>query len=344
MLSDIKSDLESRLLNLTIKKIESIKGKHLSTTIPDIDVIFQDIEDSKKRYDQLVTDVKDYESPKYISQTSILIIDMILALVGILGYYLHKSKITWIAQFLLFVSIIFLLIIVGFEAAYMVVGIDFCQGVRQAMLSSFYPAKDQGIGKYISCPANDAKRALSIAMFQMKETFNILYDETKEFVGNRIVFNVTFTDTFTYSTRNNTHYKHLHYVIPRNWSNYTEEGEEVLPDEEGKKYAMNNVVNLIDYNHILGDLKSLVSCQSADNAINRLEEFYCVNNFDNVQNEIICYLVGIVGILILAVGLNKIILIIDRDAAKSLRGNKKYQRDDLDDDDEDEDDRKRKIN
>ena len=104
------------------------------------------------------------------------------------------------------------------------------------------------------------------------------------------------------------------------------------------EYALDVLVNLIDYNHILGDLKSVVSCQSAENAINRIESSYCVNNFDKVEMEIFAYLIAILGIFLLAVGLNKVILIINRDASKSLRGQKKYQKQDLDEDEENAED------
>ena len=209
------------------------------------------------------------------------------------------------------------------------------------MLSSMYKAKDKGIGTYISCPSSDAKRALNTAIFQMTETFNVIYSELSD------VINLRKSDFFEHSKRDNNYYKQLiDEIRDENWTitdNETDPQRD-LPEKD-RKYALTNLPHLIDYNHILGDLKSIASCQSAENAVNGIEASYCVDNFGNAAWSICFYMVGILGVILLAVGFNKLILIIDRNAKKSLRGNKKYQGDDLDEDEEEEvEDGSRAIN
>ncbi|MCQ2820142.1 MAG: hypothetical protein MJ252_22985 [archaeon] len=210
------------------------------------------------------------------------------------------------------------------------------------MLSSMYKAKDKGIGTYITCPSNDAKRALNTAIFQMTETFNVIYNELSE------VLNLRKADFFEHSKRDNNYYKQLiDEIKDENWTipeNDTEKPPDPQPEKD-RQYVLTDLPHLIDYNHILGDLKSIASCQSADNAVNGIEASYCVDNFGNAAWSICFYMVGIVGVILLAVGFNKLILIIDRNAKKSLRGNKKYQGDDLDEDEEEEvEDGSRQIN
>lgn len=195
------------------------------------------------------------------------------------------------------------------------------------MLSGMYKTKGKGIGNYITCPSSTAKRALNTAIFQMTESFNTIYQETYDIIISRK------PEFETYSKRDNNYYKELiDGIRDENWTKSVNDTESL----KDKVFVLDNLVNLIDYNHILGDLKSIASCQSAENAVNGIEASYCVDNFGRAVWSILCYLIGILGIVLLAVGFNKVILIIDRNAKKSLRGNKKYQGDDLDDEEEEE--------
>ncbi len=129
------------------------------------------------------------------------------------------------------------------EASYAVVGIDFCQNTRQIMLTQFYPAKDHGVGTYMTCPSNEAKKALNTAIFQITETFNYLYSDASEAI-------LPHDDEFgKYPKRNNSYYK---YLIDK----FKDDNWTILINENATlEYALDVLVNLIDYNHIVGDLK-----------------------------------------------------------------------------------------
>lgn len=261
----------------------------------------------------------DYEEPKFKAQTSLVVLDLVFVLLGILGYYVHKSWLTWICQLCLFISIPFFFIIIAMEATYMAVGIDFCQSTRIAMLSGSFSAKDQGIGEYITCPAVEIKRHINTGIFLMSQTYNILYSEAIE------LYRLYGSFDSTRPKRDNEYLKELYdYVL--NYNSSTDRNEtDPTANETQRNMTLADLKALVDYNHLLGDLKSLVSCQAAEYAINGIESSYCINNFGKVGSEIVAYLVGMLGIFILAVGLNKVILIIHRDASRVLRGNKKYQ-------------------
>ena len=87
----------------------------------------------------------------------------------------------------------------------MVVGIDFCQSTRQVMLSQYFKPKDQGIGKYITCPVPDIKRNLNTGIFQMTETFNYIYSDLVEILSESPYLS-KLTENLK---RNNTNYKEL---------------------------------------------------------------------------------------------------------------------------------------
>lgn len=198
------------------------------------------------------------------------------------------------------------------------------------MLSGMYKAKDKGIGTYITCPATNAKRALNTGIFRMTESFNSIYDDTAELLSLRKF------DFKEHSKRNNTYFKQLiEEIKTENWTVQNSSSDDPDPDAD-RQWVMDNLVYLVHYNHILGDLKSITSCQSADFTVNKIEYEFCQDTFRAEALSILFFMIAILAIGLTAVGFNKLILIIDRDARKSLRGNKKYQGDDLDEDEEEE--------
>ena len=272
------------------------------------------------RYKNLEVDLKSIENPKFIAQTVILSVDFVFALLGIIGFYIHNKYLVWISQLILFISIVPLFLLMALQADYLVAGIDFCKNTRTSMLSQIFPAKNFGIGKYITCPSTEAKQAISIAKYQIMCTFDNLYNEISNIGGGVL-------KKEEYGKRNNKYYKYMIHNLE--YGNWTEE----LTEEE-LQYSIKTYINLIDYNHILGDLQSIGSCQSAENAANRIEETYCIDNFKYVGIILILYIFGIFGVLLLACGLNKVIIIMNRVANKSLLNKNKFKNDDDDSDDD----------
>lgn len=104
---------------------ERVKNVRLTTEIDGINLIFEDMMDSSSRYDKLIKDVQDYEDPKFMYQTIILVVDLLAVIAGFLGYFFHKRWVTWAGHLILLISCIFYFMILAFEVTYIVVGIDF---------------------------------------------------------------------------------------------------------------------------------------------------------------------------------------------------------------------------
>ncbi|MCQ2820143.1 MAG: hypothetical protein MJ252_22990 [archaeon] len=125
-MNDVRVDLQLRLDNVSNQAMEiRTKGAEIYTDIQGIDVIYEDMKDSSARYDNLIKEVQDFEDPKFLYQTIVLVVDVLAIACGFLGYFFHKRWITWIGHLILLLSCVFFFMVLAFEAAYMVVGIDF---------------------------------------------------------------------------------------------------------------------------------------------------------------------------------------------------------------------------
>ena len=125
-MNEVRSDLELRLHNISVQPMEiRTKNAEIYKSIDGIEVIFTDMVDSSNRYDNLIKEVQDFENPKFMYQTIVLVVDLLAVAAGFLGYFFHKRWITWIGHLILLLSCVFYFMVLAFEAAYMVVGIDF---------------------------------------------------------------------------------------------------------------------------------------------------------------------------------------------------------------------------
>ena len=107
--------------------------------------------------------------------------------------------------------------------------------------------------------------------------------------------------------------------------------EEMKTNCTGNVKLTNGLNNMIDTNNILAGLLHMSACATADNSINYIEENFCHPLFHHMAYNILYYFIGVIGLIMLGVGLNKLITVMRRNAAHALRGNKKFN-DELEDD------------
>lgn len=76
-------------------------------------------------------------------------------------------------------------------------------------------------------------------------------------------------------------------------------------------------------------------CRTARNVINHSEEYYCAVNHKYMTQNIIWLFFAAIGYVILAIGLNKLIIVMKSYFARALRGKGEFNNDIIEEDDED---------
>merc|ERR1712032_1180171 len=73
-----------------------------------------------------------------------------------------------------------------------------------------------------------------------------------------------------------------------------------------EKRISEGFLSLVYFNDMLLGLESLGVCEYSKNCINYIEEKFCYENIQAQQDGFIYYTLGAIGVLLVAIGLNKI--------------------------------------
>ena len=311
---DSQGELLESEYNKMIANQEKINSAPYPTTdkgfvskISHIEEITAEKEHLKTKYENFTKDVHKLQSPKFSFEIAFYVLLYILTAAGVVGYWSRREWIPWIASFLILCFTIPILFVIGLEASYALLSIDFCQTIGNSINSGTIPADSKGLGTYFSCPLKEARRGINTAIYEFSTSFNYLADE----INKTLQANGTTLG-----------------IYKRNNSNF----EEMKTNCTDNVKVTNGLNNMIDTNNILAGLLHMSACATADNSINYIEENFCHPLFHHMAYNILYYFIGVIGLIMLGVGLNKLITVMRRNAAHALRGNKKFN-DELEDDD-----------
>ena len=277
-----------------------------TTKISYIDEITTEKNTLRDKYTSFASDVQKIQSPKYTFEICFLAIFILLSIVGIIGYWSRREWIPWAMSFLLLCFTVPVLYVIGLETTYAFLSIDFCQTIGNSITSGITPTDTKGLGTYFSCPSKETARSINTAIYELSTSFNVIADELNQTL-------VAKGDTLGNGKRNNTRFEELK-------ANYTDNAT-----------IISGLNNLVLTNNILAGLLYMSSCATADNTINYIEEQFCYPLVDYMQYNILFNFIGVIGLLVLGIGLNKLIMIMRKNATTALRGNKKLNNEDDDD-------------
>lgn len=157
-----------------------------------------------------------------------------------------------------------------------------CRDTKNIIDKDLEPKLGSGMGFFLTCPEKKIRKNIYSSKFGLSKSFDILYDEL-----NAKLLPVM-KDGLAHKKRNNTYFKSLQKHFSANKS--ISEGFE----------------SLAYFNDMLLGLESLGVCEYARNCINFIEEEYCYQNIQAQQDGFIYYTLGTIGVLLVAIGLNKI--------------------------------------
>lgn len=271
----------------------------IQTLISNIDQITDNHYLQKEKLSNFTSQIRDIQNHKFNYEISYMFFVYILGIMGIGSYFLRKIMVTWAIFFSLIVLSIPATIILGLNCTYVILSTDFCQNIGKAIIHHRAPIDSAALGVYISCPSIETMKYLRISMYEFSISFNNIYNDVNAQLKLK-------GDSLPEQKRDNRAF-------------------EVLME----KYKSDNVIStginsLILTNNILASILSQISCQTAYSSINYIEEHFCNGAIDYLFSATMIQIASIVGAVILAIGINKLIVVIDYKNSISLRGNKKY--------------------
>ena len=233
----------------------------------------------------------DKESSRYSYQIACIILIPVLTIISLICFRLKKSPIVLLTSIILFALIIPALVILGLNLAYFLLSIDICKDVNKYISSHSRPSMEKGIGVYLSCPSKNTQVMINTAKYELGNSFNTVIEQVNKTILSKQLDEVSGLGVFR---RNNTHFKYL--------------ADKVFVNETNVK---NGLYALYHTNDILQGLDALSLCQCADDSINYLEEQFCYGNISLQFSNLIYYFIGIFGLFLLSVGLNKLIVMLN---------------------------------
>jgi hypothetical protein len=285
-----------------------LQNESFTKQVHDINIITEDQTNITNRFTQFVTDIKTIHNPNFIFCICFVVALPFLVGGGIGSYWLHREWIPWLISLALFIVTIPLLIIVGKQSAYTFLTTDFCQTIGNSIKSGIIPSESNGLGTYMTCPSKDARRSMNTAIYELSSSFNAIADDINTTLHNN-------NKTLGVYKRDNEHFKTLKHELKDD--NYTT--------------IRSGLDCLITTNELLAELLYMSKCTPAEKNINYIEEAMCHQIFKHFGYFVLYYFIGVIGLIILGVGFNKLILVLRKLQKTSVRGNKQFK-DEFEDD------------
>lgn len=291
---------QATLLKSTVDNINStqqvLKTLAYPTNVSDytIEVYkFEQIHNETYEYAQKAQDFADEafkaESTRYSYEIACIILIPLLTIGVVVSYKFKKSYIVLIISLILFALIIPACVIMGLNTSYFLLSIDICKDINKYISSDVSAYAEKGLGVYVSCPSKTTQVRINTAKYELGYSFNKIINEV-----NTTIKNTYEDEDIGIYKRNNSHFK---YLADNNYVNDTN---------------VNKGLYSVYYtNNLLQSLSALSKCQAANNVINFSEEKFCYTNITMQFNNLIYYFIGIVGLLILSVGSNKLIVLLN---------------------------------
>jgi hypothetical protein len=229
------------------------------------------------------------ESSRYSYELACIVLIPLLTIGVIVSYKFKKAYIVLAISLILFALMIPACVILGLNTSYFLLSIDICKDINKYISSDVSPYAEKGIGVYISCPSKTTQVKINTAKYELSNSFNKIINEV-----NNTIINKYEDETIGIYRRNNTHFKHLAETKYINDTN-----------------LYKGLYAVYYTNDVLQGLSALSECQAANNVINFSEEKFCYSNIAMQFNNLIYYFIGTVGLLILAIGSNKLIVLLN---------------------------------
>ena len=324
---DGQKELMQNIFDETMKLKDRLEAsvettKYFNSSLYGEALIRSDHERLVNKYQSFVDDVDSIQKHKFRFQVCSLVLFLLVSAIGLAGFWIRREYIPWIASIILLLLAAPVFIMAGLETTYTFLSIDFCSNIGSSIISGITPTEDKGLGTYLSCPSKDTMKTISTAIYQYIVDFDYLFNQTDVLING-----TTELDNTEYylglDKRNNTHFELLSEKISKSEA-----------EKNTTEILVKNLEVLGYMNVLLAGLLSMTSCYTAKNSINYIEEKYCYVNHGYMFRNVIFDMLSAIGFIVIAVGLNKLMIVMRSHYSRSLRGKKEFNTDIIDDDDD----------
>ena len=263
----------------------NVTGEY-TTSIYNYDQIYAETKSFGDRSTNFAKSTLSSENIRFYLELACLALLPIFIVLGLIGYCKGNTVVILLMSMFLFILIIPSLILEGLKTSNFINSIDFCKAINNDIITQTYPLPGKDIGYYLSCPSKPVQILVNTALFQLGNSFNSLFSDVDSYM----------MDTYVVSLGS----------IKRNNQVYTDLSVKYPTDT----YLQEGLSSLIFLNQILLGLEGLNSCKMAQDVMNYTEENFCYLNITYQFDNIMFFLGGILGLVFLTIGLNKLIVLL----------------------------------
>lgn len=235
----------------------------------------------------------DYMTSKSYSMKSYYISNVVLiptlTFTAIFGYFIKKEKFLLVTSILIYAFIIPAFIVLGLNIGYFLINIDYCSEINKYATTDFFPTTGKGLGYYTSCVSKDNQINLSTARYELTTSFNLVYNDVNKRVSELDVK----AEKLPSEKRDN---KKL---------------EEYKSKQSANQDVVKGIELMILYNNILEIIEPTFACTKVKDIVYFAESDFCYLNLTNKFEEMKFLFVGVFFLIPLAIGINKLIVVID---------------------------------
>jgi hypothetical protein len=258
---------------------------------------FQEIKKEVSNYSTIMTEfangIYDSEANRHNFQIACIVLLPLLTIGFIVAFKINKAKLVLLFSLILFIFIIPSCFIMGVNTSYFLLSIDLCKDVNKYVTGQSKPYATQGLGVYLPCPSKPTQVNINTAMYELSLSFNgVLNEVNSTMISDR-------NQNLGIYKRNNTHFKKL---AEEKYSNLTDKTDANINK---------GLMTLYHTNDILQSLTALTKCQTALDSINYFDEKLCYRNISLMFKNLFFYFFGIVGLLMLSIGANKLVVLLN---------------------------------
>jgi hypothetical protein len=279
-LSSIQAQLDVSSANL------NVTGEY-TTSIYNYDEIYAETKSFGARSINFAQSTLAAENARFYIELVCIGLLPIFFILGLIGYCKGNTVVILLMSLFIFILIIPTFILEGLKTTQFISSIDICKTINNDIVTQTFPLPGKDIGYYVSCPSKQVQILINTALFQLGNSFNSLFSDVDGYML------ATYSDSLGSIRRNNQIYIDLSVKYPTD------------------AYLQQGLSSLIYLNQILMGLDGLISCELAQDVINYMEENFCYLNITYQFDNMMFFIGGILGLIILTIGLNKLIVLLN---------------------------------
>lgn len=218
----------------------------------------------------------------------------VLTILGLFGYFIKKEKFLLVTSIILYALIIPAFVVLGLFIGYFLMNIDYCAEVNKFTTTNNFPVAGKGLGYYTSCVSKENKVNLSTARYEISYSYDL--------TANDITRRCKDSNADLKLPANKRDNALLQASLETAMS-YT--------SDQNMEQVVVGIKLLMLYNNVLAIIEPVFQCTAVKDIVTYVEDPMCYLTLTNIFEAMKYFFVAIWFLIPLAIGLNKLIVVLD---------------------------------